>query len=358
MQSPLPENEVARLESLTNYRILDTPPEQAFDDLTRLAAFICGTPIALIGLIDLNRQWFKSEIGWDVAEIPRGVSFCTHTILNHDLLVATDTLTDKTLGTSPLATHGGIRFYAGVPLITAEGYALGTLSVMDCVPRGLTEEQTDALRMLARQVVAQLELRKKLTGNAFVQDEISERSERKDAGGTLGESEALHRRVTETASDAIIVIDEDGKVLVVNRATEKIFGYPKEELLGQQLTMLIPDYVLQVHSQAAKQYVEIGKEHVSSADLDFPGLRKGGKEIWLLISFSEFFQDGKHIFTLICRDITARKQVEKERFRLAAIVETCEDAIISKALDGIITSWNGGAERIYEYRAGEVTGQL
>src|ERR1700730_17876684 len=160
MQLPLPDNEDARLENLRSYRILDTPPEQAFDDLTRLAAFICGTPIALISLIDSHRQWFKSAVGWDVQEIPRDVSFCAYTILKPALLVVPETLKDKTLGTSPLATHGGIRFYAGVPLITADGYALGTLCVMDCVPRALTEEQTDALQKLGHQVRAQLELRR------------------------------------------------------------------------------------------------------------------------------------------------------------------------------------------------------
>ena len=357
MQLPLPEKEVARLEKLRSYRILDTPPEQAFDDLTRLAAFICGTPIALIGFIDLHRQWFKSAVGWDVQEIPREVSFCAHTILKPDLLVVPETLKDETLGTSPLATHGGIRFYAGVPLITAEGYALGTLCVMDCVPRALTEEQTDALQRLAYQVVAQLELHQRPTATALSKDGPAERPERKGADGIFGESEAHYRALTEAASDAIIAIDEDSKILLVNRATEKIFGYKKEELLGQPLTMLMPDCLQQVDQRAIKQYGETGKRHVPWEDAELPGLHKGGKEIWLQISFSEFVRDGKHIFAGICRDITVRKQVEEERFQLAAIVESCEDAIIGKGLDGIITSWNRGAERIYGYRAEEVIGE-
>src|ERR1022692_4982722 len=247
MRVPLPKNEDARLENLRSYRILDTSPEQGFDDLTRLAAFVCGTPIALISLIDLNRQWFKSAVGWDVREIPRDVSFCTHTILKPDLLVIPETLKDKTLGTSPLATHGGIRFYAGVPLITAEGYALGTLCVMDCVPRALTEEQTDALQRLASQVMAQLKLRQRPTRTTSSQEGLADRSEGKDADGVLGESEAIYRTLSETASDAIIVIDGEGKILLVNRATEKTFGYRKKELLGQRLTMLMPDCLRQVN---------------------------------------------------------------------------------------------------------------
>ena len=358
MQLPLPENEVVRLENLRSYGILDTPPEQAFDDLTRLAAFICGTPVALIGFMDLDRQWFKSRIGWDVAEVPRDMSFCAHTILHPDVLIVSDTLEDaQRLGTCPLATHGGVRFYAAAPLISPEGYALGTLCVMDSVPRGLTEGQTDALRKLARQVVTQLESRRRSVTRTFLPARSTEMPESKSPDGVLHESEGLYRTVAETASDAIIVIDEHSEILFVNRATERIFGYPKEELLGEPLTMLMPDYLRQVHRQAIKKYVDTGKRHLSWEGVQLPGLHKSGKEIWLQISFGEFVRDGKHIFTGICRDITEHKEFEQERFRLAAIVESSENAIVGKDLDGIITSWNKGAARIYGYSAEEVIGK-
>ncbi len=356
MQLPLPENEVSRLENLRRYRILDTPPEQAFDDLTRLTAYVCGAPIALIGFMDLDRQWFKARIGWDVPEVPREMSFCAHTILQRDVLIVSDTLEDhRRLETCPLATHGGVRFYAGAPLMSKEGYALGTLCVMDSIPRGLTEGQTEALRKLARQVMTQLESRR-LASSALQEDPV-ERSNGKSAEGALGESVALYRTVTENASDAIIVIDEESKILFVNRATERIFGYAKDEILGQPLTMLMPDYLRQVHRHALKKYIETGKRHISWEGVEVPGLHKSGKEIFLEISFSEDASDGKRIFTGICRDITGRNRVEHERQQLAAIVESCGDAIIGKDLNGIVTSWNKGAERTYGYTAEEVIGK-
>jgi two-component system, cell cycle sensor histidine kinase and response regulator CckA len=357
MPWPLPENEVARLEKLRSYRILDTSPEQAFDNLTHLAAFICGTPIALISLIDSNRQWFKSAVGWDVSEIPRDASFCAHTILEPGLLVVPETLKDKTLGRSALATHGGIRFYAGVPLITADGYALGTLCVMDSIPRDLTEEQTDALQRLACQVVAQIELRQKSTGAAASQDGLVNGPKGKNADGLVGESETLCQSVVAATSDAVIVVAEDSKIQLANRATEKIFGYLKGELLGQPLTNLVPDCLSHLKQETIRPLDDAENRYASREYIELPGQRKGGRKIWLQISFNALVRDGKHIVVGICRDITRRRQVDEERFQLAAIVESCDDAIIGKALDGMLTSWNSGAERIYGYRAEEVIGK-
>ncbi len=160
MKAPLPNNETARLEPLCACRILDTAPERAFDDITRLVAQICGTPIALVSLVDANRQWFKSKVGIDATEIARDVAFCAHALLQPDVLIVADALADERFATNPLVTSDPhIRFYAGAPLIAPEGYALGTLCVIDYVSRELEPQQVEALRALSRGLTAQFELR-------------------------------------------------------------------------------------------------------------------------------------------------------------------------------------------------------
>jgi len=162
MSAPIPPNEAKRLKVLWQYEVLDTVPEEVFDDLTELAAQICEAPIALISLVDEKRQWFKSRIGTTVNETSRDISFCAHAITQSDLFIVPDALRDERFARSPLVTSDPkIRFYAGAPLITPDGHALGTLCVIDKVPRELRPEQKQALHVLARHVVSQLELRRR-----------------------------------------------------------------------------------------------------------------------------------------------------------------------------------------------------
>ncbi len=152
--------EAARLAALGRYRILDTEPERQFDDLTLLASQVCGTPIALITLIDKDRQWFKSRVGVTVTETARSIAVCDHAIRQADIFIVEDAQKDARFATNPfVAGPAGLRFYAGAPLVTSDGHALGTICVMDSVPRRLTTEQLGALDALKRQVLAQLELR-------------------------------------------------------------------------------------------------------------------------------------------------------------------------------------------------------
>ncbi len=163
MNALLPPNEKRRLEVLWKHNLLDTPPEKPLDDLTELAATVCETPIALISLVDEKRQWFKSRIGLTEMETPREASFCSHAILQNEVMLVPDALKDPRFAGNPLVTgHPFIRFYAGAPLVTEEGCALGTLCVIDHKPRELSDKQVKALQTLARVTVSYLEMRQEI----------------------------------------------------------------------------------------------------------------------------------------------------------------------------------------------------
>ena len=156
-------NDAARVDALQKYAILDSEPEQAFDDLTLLASYVCKTPIALISLVDEDRQWFKAKVGISATETSRDIAFCSTAILQGDVFVVPDALQDERFRTNPLVvSEPNIRFYAGAPLINEDGYALGTLCVIDRTPRNLAADQEAALKALSRLVLMQMEFRRNL----------------------------------------------------------------------------------------------------------------------------------------------------------------------------------------------------
>lgn len=209
-----PKNEAERLLALKGLKVLDTPPQIELDDLTLLASTICGTPIALVSLIDENRQWFKSRVGLDVTETPRDQSFCAHAINESELFIVEDALLDERFKENPLVLKNPrIRFYAGSQLTTADGYAIGTLCVIDREPKKLTPDQMRALRVLARQVILNFERHK-------LDLELRER-------------EKFLGNILEILPDLVSYVDSDLRYRYSNPAYEKWFGLKSQEISGK-----------------------------------------------------------------------------------------------------------------------------
>jgi PAS domain S-box-containing protein len=207
---------------------LDTAPEAVFDDLTRLAAQIFGTSMTVMSLLDADRQWFKSKVGLEGTETPRDVSFCAHAIMRSGLFLVEDATQDERFAANPRvvgAPH--IRFYAGMPLVTPEGLAIGTICVMDTKPRRLTPEQIESLRTLAHQVMAQLELRRNLNALSSAQ------AERQQTKAALEVSEAFFLTLVENLPQNIFRKDVAGRFTFANQRFCQALGKPLSEIVGQ-----------------------------------------------------------------------------------------------------------------------------
>ncbi len=258
MRAPLPNNEAARLNALYEYEILDTAPEEAFDDITRLAAHICGTPTALVSLIDADRQWFKSKVGIDASETPRDVAFCAHAILKPDLFIVPDAQQDIRFANNPLVTSGPkIQFYAGTPLMISDNIAAGTLCVIDYVARDLTPEQQDALKILGRQVETQIKLRRNL---AVLEEALRKYQQSESA---LRESEELYRRQVDFSPETIAVYSE-GKFEYINTAGAKLLGAASpDQIIGKHILDFVhPDYRETLEARARQNSVKMTQQAV------------------------------------------------------------------------------------------------
>ena len=248
MTAPVPYDEAARLAALRETGVLDTQAEGAFDDIARLAAQFCQTPIALLSLVDRDRQWFKARVGLEIEELPREVAFCAHAICGPGPLVIPDAAHDPRFSANPIVTSGpNVRFYAGVPIVTEDGHALGTLCVIDRVPRELSEQQLGALRVLAHHAAALLELRRR-TGaldeaNRELRREAAEREaaesgraellrRERGARSSAEQSERHYRFLAEAIPQQIWTATPDGALDYLNRQTFDYFGLSEDELLG------------------------------------------------------------------------------------------------------------------------------
>ncbi|MCT7952346.1 PAS domain-containing protein [Ancylothrix sp. C2] len=296
VKPPVPANEDDRLKALERYNILDTPAEEAFDDLTALAAYICGTPVALISLVDANRQWFKSKLGIDATETPRDLAFCAYTILNpNEVLVVSDATQDQRFAGNPLVTSDpNIRFYAGTPLVTPDGFPLGSLCTIDNTPRNLSPEQLEALQRLGRQVISQMELRLNLANlerTLLRQQQVEEK---------LRASDAQIVNIVEGITDAFFALDRHWRFTYVNQQAAEILKNEPETLFGK---VIWEEFPAMVNSTFYHQYYKAVSKQMGVTFEEYYEPLKRWFEVRAFPSL-----DGISIFF---HDITKRKRLEK-----------------------------------------------
>ena len=327
---PLALSEANRLKALHSYNILDTFSEQAFDDLTALAAQICGTPIALISLVDANRQWVKSQVGLAARETSRELAFCAHAILQpNEVLIVPNALLDERFASNPLVTSDpNIQFYAGAPLVTPEGYPLGTICVIDYIPRELTPKQMEALLALSRQVMAQLELHRNLADVVYVNQELRQAQE------ALKQSEKQYRSVVNTVKEVIFQLDTTGNWIFLNPAWTEITGFSLAESIGTNFWQYVHKHDSQRYQELFEPLINRQKE---SCRHEVLYLTKDGGHRWIEVYARLTLDTNEQIVGIsgTLNDITERKQTEERLRLLKSVVVNANDAVIITSAEPI-----------------------
>lgn len=356
MQTPeIPANESDRLVALDRYHILDTLPEEVYDDLTQLAADICGTPIALISLVDKDRQWFKSRVGLDATETPRDISFCGHAIAAKATLNIPDARQDPRFADNPLvASDPNIRFYAGVPLITHDNFALGTLCAIDTQTHNLTDTQIRQLEALSRLVVNQLELRLNRSSTESQLDEVL----------------SLKQTILDNANFAIIATNLNGTIQSFNIAAERMLGYAASEIVGNTTPAIFHELheiasQSQYLSQELNTDIPVGFEVFTAKaklgqvyEREWTYIRKDGSKFPVMLTITAIRTESGEItgYMGIAKDITTEKQAEKQVKDITSALDQTAIVAITD-IQGTITFVNDKFCEISQYRWEELIGQ-
>jgi len=302
------EREADRLEALRSCAIMDTQPEADFDDLVAVASVIADAPQACIAFVDETRWWVKAWVGQMARELPRNAVLGKELIVTAEPLVVDDVRADPRFALHPaLETDPHLRFYAALPLVLDGCLAVGVLCLADRKPRVLRPGQLAALQRVARQVVRLVSFRRHATTLA-------------EAHEALAIGEAQYRLLADTATDAIVTVDDNGRVLFANPAVERLFGYTPQEMVGEPLSMLAPERDRPRH-QAVFDGVRAGRYQVSVSAARVAGLRKDGREIALELSCGEGRVGHQRFFTGILRDVSDRHAAEQ------GLIEAREQAI-------------------------------
>ena len=320
-----PGNENERLTALNSYNVLDTLPEKEYDAITRLASYICQVPIALISLIDDNRQWFKSKVGLDVNETPRTDAFCHYTILDDQILEINDALESDIFKNNNLVTGApDIRFYAGAPLIDPSGQRLGSLCVIDRVPRKLTAEQKDALRTLADEVMSHLLLKK----------------QKQELEASLSVHQDFYR-LFNSSPEVHLIADRESNIELINDAVEGVLGYTPEQAIGKSLWQFVA-------GQNREQFVSVIEEAITSKqafDIETETVTADNEIKW--IGWCAITKEGKWYAS--GRDITYQKKLLAELEQLSLVAsKVYNGVVISNANDEVLWT-NDAFERITGY---------
>ncbi|WP_207531977.1 PAS domain S-box protein [Desertivirga arenae] len=328
-------NEENRLKKLRSYRILDTLPEDVYDNITKLASFICKTPVAIIAFIDEKRYWIKSQVGLDgITEVPRSISVCQTTIYQDTILEVQDLKLDSRFSELPnVKMEDGTRFYAGCPLITEEGVSLGTLCVNDYKPRQLSEEQRVALQSLAREVVAHLEFSRK---NRALKKALK-RSRRFEE--LFNNSNGIH-----------CITDNKGFIEFINSSVTEILGYTEDEMLKKRIWNYCSEGEKESIMPGINSLVESGKNRFS---LETIVISKSGIKKW--ISWSGVVKNNKWL--LNGTDISRRKENEARIKTLSVSLEKAAAGVVIRNAAGEIEWLNAAAEGIIGYKLEELEGR-